>query len=166
MSYIDTFKWIGTVLFSVGSGGAIVVGLSAWLGKVWAQRLMEGERHQHAKELERDRGNYGQDLETLKSRFEEAHRRLQSELDKTIYAHQLRTQTEFNALMELWKRVPPLESAMGSVETWLKLKDDWLLKGQVRSSLEELNRQRNELDSLAGSFGPFVDVRIYEDILR
>src|SRR4029077_9746689 len=165
MSYIDTFKWIGTVLFSVGSGGAIVVGLSAWLGKVWAQRLMEGERHQHAKELERDRANYGQDLETLKSRFEETHRRLQSELDKTIYAHQLRTQTEFNALMELWKKVPQLESAIAKLRpafTWLNL--PFLNPETLLSSYREaLARSIEELDDLVDSFGPFVDGRIYDD---
>lgn len=38
-------------ILSVGGGGAIVVGLSSWLGKVWANRLMEIERAKHAQDL-------------------------------------------------------------------------------------------------------------------
>jgi len=41
-----------TVLLSLGGGGAIVFGLSNWLGKVWADRMMEKERHVYAKDLE------------------------------------------------------------------------------------------------------------------
>jgi hypothetical protein len=93
MTYVDVLKWVGTVLFSVGGGGLIVLALSSWLGKVWANRLME-----------QDRAKYATGLEGLKAKYEEGHRRLQAELDKTIFGHQLKTQTEFNALMELWKR--------------------------------------------------------------
>lgn len=41
-----------TVLASIGVAGAIVLGLANWLGKVWASRLMEADRAQHAKEFE------------------------------------------------------------------------------------------------------------------
>lgn len=41
-----------TILGSLGGGGAIVVGLSSWIGKVWAARLMDNERHKHERELE------------------------------------------------------------------------------------------------------------------
>jgi hypothetical protein len=43
MTYLDVLKWVGTVLYSVGDGGLIVLGLSNWFGKVWAERLMEKE---------------------------------------------------------------------------------------------------------------------------
>lgn len=40
------------VLVSVGGGGLIVLGLSHWLGKLWAERLMANEKQTHARELE------------------------------------------------------------------------------------------------------------------
>jgi len=45
------------VLGSIGAGGAIVLGLSGWLGKVWATRLMDKERARHATDLERLRAS-------------------------------------------------------------------------------------------------------------
>src|SRR5690242_8955355 len=101
MSVSDIFITAGAILGSVGVGGATVAALSGWLGKVWANRLME-----------QDRAKYASDLEALKSRFEQSHRRLQAELDKTIFGHQLKTQTEFDALRELWKTIPPLERVL------------------------------------------------------
>jgi hypothetical protein len=48
----ELFETAFAVLISLGGGGAIVVALSAWLGKIWAERLMERERLAHDKELE------------------------------------------------------------------------------------------------------------------
>jgi hypothetical protein len=44
MNISDLAKIVVSVLVSLGGGGAIVVGLSSWLGKIWAERLMERER--------------------------------------------------------------------------------------------------------------------------
>ena len=51
------------ILGSVGGGGAIVAGLSSWLGKVWADRLMVKETAKFREDLERltkqlERKNY------------------------------------------------------------------------------------------------------------
>jgi len=40
-----------TILGSIGTAGIIVLALSSWLGKVWATRLMDNERHKHQIEL-------------------------------------------------------------------------------------------------------------------
>lgn len=41
-----------SILFSLGGGAAIIFALSSWLGKVWAERLMEAERHSYAVKFE------------------------------------------------------------------------------------------------------------------
>ncbi|MBN3054990.1 MULTISPECIES: hypothetical protein [Pectobacterium] len=46
MTWEETFRLIGTGLFSVSSAGAIIVGLSSWLGKIWAQRILQKESHE------------------------------------------------------------------------------------------------------------------------
>lgn len=63
-----------TALLSLGGGGLIVLGLSNWLGKVWATRLMQNERQKHAEDLENLRGklylNNEQELASVKHDLE------------------------------------------------------------------------------------------------
>ena len=40
------FELAGTILFSIGSAGVILFALSSWLGKVWANRILEHERNE------------------------------------------------------------------------------------------------------------------------
>ena len=71
------------ILGSVGGGGAIVAGLSSWLGKVWADRLMAKETAKFREDLERltkqlERKNY-----VSKVRFD-AEFAIYRELSKTL----------------------------------------------------------------------------------
>lgn len=43
---MQSFELAGTILFSIGSAGAILFALSSWLGKVWANRILERERNE------------------------------------------------------------------------------------------------------------------------
>ena len=52
MNWSDALQIGTTVVGSLGGGGLIVFGLSSWLGKVWANRLMDKERQGYAVELE------------------------------------------------------------------------------------------------------------------
>lgn len=52
MKLDDIISIVLTALLSLGGGGLIVLGLSNWLGKVWATRLMQNERQKHAEDLE------------------------------------------------------------------------------------------------------------------
>ncbi|WP_113631913.1 hypothetical protein DUT67_12115 [Pectobacterium peruviense] len=46
MALDEVFSVVGTGLFSVFSAGAIILGLSSWLGKIWAQRILQKEAHE------------------------------------------------------------------------------------------------------------------------
>ncbi|WP_298441012.1 hypothetical protein [uncultured Ferrimonas sp.] len=52
MNWEDVFKIITAVITSVGAAGVIIFGLSNWLGKVWASRILEREKNVLNKELE------------------------------------------------------------------------------------------------------------------
>src|ERR1035438_4960013 len=68
MNWTDALKIGTTVVGSLGGGGLIVFGLSGWLGKVWANHLMERERQAYAIELEELRNSLRRSTETdLKS---------------------------------------------------------------------------------------------------
>lgn len=54
----DVVGIVTGVILSIGGGGAIVLGLSAWLGKIWANRLMTADRAKHESELEQTRSQF------------------------------------------------------------------------------------------------------------
>lgn len=53
MSLKDALYIIGGLLTSLGGGAAIVLVFSSWLGKVWANRVMENDKATHTRELEK-----------------------------------------------------------------------------------------------------------------
>lgn len=99
----DAFGVAGSVLLSLGGGGVIVVLMSGWLGRVWANRLMHHDLAKHNTELEE-----------LKSKFEAANQRIQTELDKTLVVHRVQFETEFKALSDIWARVSAVRGTLAT----------------------------------------------------
>jgi hypothetical protein len=54
-------------LGAVGSAGAILFGLSSWLGKVWASRILAVEQVKYARALHEATAKYDQQLEIAKT---------------------------------------------------------------------------------------------------
>jgi hypothetical protein len=72
MELSEMFKLVGAILVSLGGGAAIIFGFSNWLGKVWANRLMEKEKATHARELESLRNQLTQDTESYKVKLKKS----------------------------------------------------------------------------------------------
>ncbi len=72
----------GTIIVSLGGGGLIVFGLSSWLGKVWADRLMQKEKATHDRDLEDFRAKAVRRLEEEKAHYERALEDFKSHLDR------------------------------------------------------------------------------------
>ncbi len=49
----EAFEIAQAILLSLGGGGAIILTLSSFLGKMWAQRILQEEKAEHNKELSR-----------------------------------------------------------------------------------------------------------------
>src|SRR5262245_26311166 len=92
------------ILVSLGGAGAIVIAAASWLGKVWANRILES-----------DRRRYGEELERVRSELETSRRLLQAELDKAVHVHRVQFETEFRVLAEIWEKLAVLRSAMGGL---------------------------------------------------
>jgi hypothetical protein len=69
MNTDDVFKIAGAILGSVGGAALIVVGLSSWLGKVWANHILEKDRLKYASELERIKTQLQRESEKQKITF-------------------------------------------------------------------------------------------------
>ncbi len=63
MSMDEIFKISGAILASVGGAAAIIFALSSWLGKVWANRILEKDKLAYSSELERIKNQLHTDAE-------------------------------------------------------------------------------------------------------
>ena len=137
MTIADAWKVALAVLASLGGGGVIVALLSGWLGKVWANRLMEKDRTQYAAEIER-----------LRSSLDRSNRQVQAELEKTIFVTRVHFETEFKALADIWRHLARVRAAMENLRTAV----DALSPGETRES-----RLDSRLEIFANVIGPFID---------
>jgi hypothetical protein len=122
MDWRDAIKIGATILASLGGGGLIVLGLSSWLGKVWATHLMESERQAHAIELENLRNSLQRLTETeLRSLDVQLEIRKKDHLDRvTIYRSALDLLAEILAkvvMVTLEKRGPLTPEELLTFET-------------------------------------------------
>jgi len=60
MSLTDALSVAAAVIASLGGGAAIVLALSNWLGKIWANRLMEADKARFARDLKAIEANLTQ----------------------------------------------------------------------------------------------------------
>ncbi|MDO9532914.1 MAG: hypothetical protein Q7O12_12395 [Deltaproteobacteria bacterium] len=85
MTFTEIFNLIGAFLLSIGGAGAIILALSSWLGKIWANRIMESDRARYAHQLEELRAkltlenqttidNLKHDLELYKEKYLKEHK--------------------------------------------------------------------------------------------
>jgi hypothetical protein len=100
VNWTIAFQIGAAILTSLGGAGAIILGLSNYLGKVWADRALEKEKHRYAEMLQH-----------AKSELDQATNRYQVELDSLSLTHKLRMTEEFARLGQLWKRMAILQNA-------------------------------------------------------
>ena len=101
MSLKEALETAGSVLVSLGGGGAIVLALSGWLGKVWAERFLEKDRAAHAAKIE-----------LLKNDLDRTTRQYQAEIEKTLFVTKTHFESEFAILREIWQRVSEVRVSM------------------------------------------------------
>ncbi|MCW3148916.1 hypothetical protein N8H22_09960 [Stutzerimonas stutzeri] len=73
----------GAVLGSLGGGALIIFGFSNWLGKVWANRLMEKEKADHTRALEALRTQLTQETESYKIKLKKSEFIFEREFEAT-----------------------------------------------------------------------------------
>ena len=69
MNITDIAQVGGSILVSLGGAGLIVMGMSSWLGKVWASRILEEDKNKYQTALEQLKSQYQLDVEKNKSVF-------------------------------------------------------------------------------------------------
>lgn len=142
------------VIVSLGGGGAIVFGLSSFLGRVWADRLMARETNRHAAELERLRVSLKSESD---AELEMLRARLTHELDE------LRTANQVNAHTHLQGRASKLEAYRQVTDVIADLLADFdahFFQGVAvpdpQARFREFNRRRLKAYADLAMFAPLV----------
>lgn len=94
MSISEIFQVSGAIIGSVGGAAAIIFGFSTWLGKVWANRI-----------LEQDKLKYSSELEKIKNK-------IKSESDKQSLMFSLYFEGQFKLYNDLWVSLSELQNGV------------------------------------------------------
>jgi hypothetical protein len=152
----EIFKIVSAVLISIGGGGAIVFALSSWLGKVWANRILEKEKKEHQLEIE----NY-------KSQLSISLNKINSINERTLHISKVQYDKEFDIYQDIWEKLhdcivdtlnlyPIFENVPtndGEKEQWAKKKYDNFIK--------KYNLYSRTIDKYA----PFYRYDFYENFI-
>lgn len=149
----------GAVIVSVGGGAVLVWGLSSWLGKVWAERI-----------LEKDRANYQTAISKLQHEMEQANRRLQVHLDGALHVHRVQFEAEFAAMKTIWEKTMTARGTMAAVRPTFGIAPIDETPEQSRARL--LGRCRafsaalEELKDAVFNNSPFISEALHRELLE
>jgi hypothetical protein len=104
MNQAEIWQVAAAVIAALGGSGAIILGLSSYLGKRWADRALEKQKQE-----------YAQLNIAFNSQLDIATRRLQIELDAQGLFQKLRIESELERIKELWRRIVILRDAFWSI---------------------------------------------------
>jgi len=129
----------GTYIGGGITATAIIMLLSSWLGKVWANRI-----------LEQDKAKYRTQVDTLLQD-------LRTREGKELFVHQLQFEKEFEVYKELWEKVLVLGKAGKNFRS--------LQMGQlkpVEDAFNEFSDAHNVLNKLVYGNRPFYAPKIFD----
>jgi len=154
MTLTEVLQVAAAILFSVGGAGVIVMALASWLGKVWANRILESDRRKYTEELER-----------VRSELETSRRMLQAELDKAIHVHRVQFETEFRALADIWAKLAVLRGAMGGLRPSMDIRDpDEDPKERFKNRYPPFARALDDFRRAVDDQSPFYAEAIFKEL--
>ena len=147
----DLWQIVVGILGSIGTAGAIILALSSWLGKIWAERMMAKESAKYREELER----------------------LTKQLERKNYVSKVRFDAEFSIYRELSGAFLDVVRAQNDLFTFEKMDRVPAEKYEQKKLYEErfgkgADAYNNASTQLHRS-APFIEENIFEqfrNILR
>lgn len=137
MNWDDVFKLAAAILTSVGGASLLIVGLSSWLGKVWANRI-----------LEKDRLKYNSELEKIKSQ-------LQIENQKQQLMFSMYFEGQFKLYNDLWLALSELQDEVDKL--WEEAS-----KSNLRSFIKAIQQAKRQIKNSA----ILIEQEHYEQIMN
>lgn len=163
---IDKF---GAFIVGFSGGGAIVFGLSSWLGKVWANRILENEKALHSKEIE----SYKKQLETELAK-------LKAYQEKALYVSKTQYDKEYSIYFEIWEAMH--ECILFTFDLFLIVEDipidekefaEFRLKRDIKKIAEEKSKKYsvcvnawNDFSKKIDKYAPFYREDFYNNFVE
>ncbi len=150
---------IAKIVLYLGGGAVIVFALSSWLGKVWANRILEKDKVKYKKEFEKIKNVYDQELEKYKDQLERAK------------ANHLRySEFQFKLYNDLWGSLVGLRLTADNLWKVAHISNVHAFEQQLRitKKIVEKNRlliEEKHYEQLFGIFTKFGNFRIGKMLL-
>ncbi len=147
------------------SAMAVLFGLSKWLGKVWAGRMLQTEKAMFAKELEELKAKYAHELEEHKDALARSKSVLQAEIDRSVFVSRTHFETEFEAYKQAFKALADVRLCMGSVRPMIEItpanESEEDRKKRLAERLNELADAHNVAVAVVENQSPFYTNEVY-----
>jgi len=157
MDWSDSWQIVLTAIASVGGASVIIVALSSWLGKLWAERLAIKQKAQMDKEL----AAYKKDLQMEVEKY-------RTKAEQFNFVNKLQFETEFKAYQLLFKYIYSADMYTRALfPTFDGFPEDKELKKQAL--IDRCNKQLNEIEPFYEAIeqnAPFINAEIYEKLLN
>lgn len=139
MELSNIWTIILTTLGAFGGIATIVLGLSFWLGRVWADRILEEQRADNATQLEGIKQQLAIELEKTRQQFTVEHENRKLMLDLIKAKSQKYFETQHDICINLWAKLQDLKFIAD--ELWKKASKD-----NISSFVEALRQSRLALE--------------------
>lgn len=140
------FQTAAAILGSVFVSAGVLYALSTWLGKVWANRI-----------LEQDRARYQRELEAVLQRLKTAS-------EKELFVHRLQFEKEFDIYFKLWGKLHDLRNAAQVLRPTVGFitNTDEYEEERKKTLLKDLATAYEEVRKIVYDYRPFYAPDIYE----
>lgn len=153
----EAFGIASAIIASIGGAGAIIIGLSSWLGKVWANRILENQKKEHQMEIE-----------SFKSQLQENINKVNAVNEKALHISKTHYDTEFGIYKEIWvklleciksvnKLYPPGFSYMPSDPDEIKRMDE--------KNYKKFAAAYNDFSNTITKYAPFYKKDFYDNFI-
>jgi len=165
MSASEVFQLAGAILFSVGGAGGLIIAFSSWVGRVWADRMLDQVRAKYARALEEIRLKYTEALARANGELEAANRKVQAELDRTIHVYRVQFEMEFQALTDIWKAVLTLRSQIADLRPSMDVRgSDEKMGSKLQERFTTFHEALWALQHAVDNQGPFYAEAVFAEV--
>lgn len=166
MDFSEIVNIAFSIIATVGTSGAIILGLSNWLGKIWAERILNSDRERHQRNIELFKSELSSEVEILKSDLSLDVERLKAELSsdverlRSVLALKLEisrrlSENQFHLYNDLWSSLYDL-----------KIVGDRLWEGADSGTVKNFARQLKKTESKVFRSSLLIENDHYERLKR
>lgn len=147
---MDLWMTLGNLVTGAVGGTAAVFGLFKYLGNWW---------------LERQKASYSKELEEFRHALEREQRRVQAEIDRSVFVTRAHFETEFAAMKDVYKCLSEVHLTLNGVRPAFRVepmnesRDDQLKR--LGQCLGELQRAYDNLLTQSNALEPFYPADLY-----